>query len=793
MYLRISILSFFVTGPLLAQEPFNPPAPPPRQPASSFPQSVSFTGPSPGILVTGRATIVTAGNFQITGSPFSFTDPASLIQIEPGLLQGDRAGSTFLAGSELVNSSVMRSRNVGALFYSTAFITNSSSGLIEAPTAIRVLNGPAYILNRGRLDGSVLLEDQRNSVQLFTASTITGRLNLGANRNSQLVLSGGGSTKFSEVVQGRTQLAGSLFKTDGGTWDIDRPLTAGRATSVLSGQLLVSSRLTSRNVTVANGATLGGNGRIIGNLINSGTLGTRAGRPGTLGIDGDFTQSASGTFRTRLASISRRDQLVVSGQTSLDGTLKVSLFNGFKPQPGDRFVIITSEDGVTGQFASLEQPDSTDFRIRYRDDRVVLFLAGISGLIQAPVPPPIPTIPDFVESAETPNQFAVARALDRLAINATGDETDVITELRTLPDPELRAAFDEISPTLYTALPTIALTLANAQAAQFNQRFDVIRRGERGFHSPGDPLPEASVADPGKTVVEENAKEVINFDPNPDNPWGAFLTGSGTFAKVNSIADLPDYRFDTGTITLGIDRRFGAVTVGIFSGYSGTRARFDDGSRLDLNSARFGLYGTAQSGGFYINALASGAYHSYRVRRDIDFGDVDRTARSRPEGGEFHALLSGGYDHQIANWTFGAITSLQYTYLGVGAFSEDGADSLDTRIESEDTDSLRSGLGARIAYTCQITPTVALIPEIRAEWQHEFLGYAPVLSASLDGGNGANFDVNGDDQARNTILAGAGVTALLGDHVSASAFYNPDFGGGSVTAHTIAASLEVGF
>lgn len=65
------------------------------------------------------------------------------------------------------------------------------------------------------------------------------------------------------------------------------------------------------------------------------------------------------------------------------------------------------------------------------------------------------------------------------------------------------------------------------------------------------------------------------------------------------------------------------------------------------------------------------------------------------------------------------------------AIHTSGLASVDTRVENQNTNSLRSGLGARIASTCRITPKFALIPEIRAEWQHEFLGYAPVLQATL--------------------------------------------------------------
>ncbi len=813
---RIFLLVALIAPAALAQQPFNPPSPPPRQPATVLSSGVSSVGPGVGPTFVGGGTVVSAAFIDAGIRGYAFTGPSNLIQIRPGLISGGQAGVVFVDPGELDNSSKIRSDNVGVDFRSTAFVFNNPTGIIDAPTAIRVTGGSAYLLNRGTISGSVQLDDFRNSVQLFTGSTISGDLELGASRNSQLVLSGTGLADYSEAVGGETKLAGYLFKTDGGTWVVDRPLTVGRSTAVLTGSLVVNETLRSPTVNVDRGGALSGTGRIIGNLINSGLVGTSSAVPGTFRVAGNFTQTASGTLLTRLASLSSHDRLAVSGRSSLDGTLSLSLLNGFVPQAGDRFVILTSKQGISGEFAAVEQPISSDLQIRYGDRRVVLVRVGPPAPPGAPpspitpitptgpLPPVSPTTPvvptppanaAFAGAADTSNQLSVARALDRLALAPSGDATDVITELRTFSDPGLRAAFDEISPRLYTALPTIAFTLVNAQDALFTDRFAALRSGRRGFQAQGQPIADSQVADRGKAVVDKEVatKQSLNFDPHPDNPWGAFLTGSGTFAKANGIADLPDYRFDTGTITLGIDRRFGPATFGVFSGYSGTRARFDDGSGLDLNSARFGLYGTYEQGGFYLNSLVSGATHSYRVRRDIDFGDVDRTARSRPEGGEFHSLIGGGYDYRVGPWTLGVITSLQYTYLGIGAFAEDGADTLDTRIEDQSANSLRSSLGARVAYTAQISPSVTLTPEVRAEWQHEFLGYAPVLHASLDGGSGPGFDVDGDDQARNTLLAAAGLTATFGDRIAATAFYHPDFGGGSVTAHTIAASLGINF
>src|SRR5262249_29222080 len=60
--------------------------------------------------------------------------------------------------------------------------------------------------------------------------------------------------------------------------------------------------------------------------------------PGALTINGDYSQTATGTLSLRLGGLTAAadyDQLVVDGFATLDGTLDLHLVNGFVPQPGD--------------------------------------------------------------------------------------------------------------------------------------------------------------------------------------------------------------------------------------------------------------------------------------------------------------------------------------------------------------------------------------------------------------------------------------------------------------------------
>ena len=105
---------------------------------------------------------------------------------------------------------------------------------------------------------------------------------------------------------------------------------------------------------VINNAQVGGSGRINASLTNQagGTV-LPGNSVGTLTIDGDFTQDAAATLGIELGGAvpGTFDRLVVGGNSALDGTLHLSLIDGFVPGAGDSFEILSAAS-VTGAFAN---------------------------------------------------------------------------------------------------------------------------------------------------------------------------------------------------------------------------------------------------------------------------------------------------------------------------------------------------------------------------------------------------------------------------------------------------------
>jgi hypothetical protein len=121
----------------------------------------------------------------------------------------------------------------------------------------------------------------------------------------------------------------------------------GRTLNIAAGSTVnINNNLDSgTSGTVSNTGTLGGNGRVNGSLTNSGGTVSPGLDVGIFTVDGNFTQSSTGTLAVDLASETSFDVLNVLGSATLDGTLDISLL-GFEPTESDTFTILTTTGGI---------------------------------------------------------------------------------------------------------------------------------------------------------------------------------------------------------------------------------------------------------------------------------------------------------------------------------------------------------------------------------------------------------------------------------------------------------------
>jgi outer membrane autotransporter protein len=451
-------------------------------------------------------------------------------------------------------------------------------------------------------------------------------------------------------------------------------------------------------------------------------------------------------------------------------------YEGGTITPGARYDFLQA-GSIVGEFDSLIAPEGL---------RVRLLNSGTVGtLLFGP--------DSYVPMAINPNQVSVAKALDTFIVATDGDQQTVSIALDSLTTEQFPAAFDQIMPGFYESLANIAIEQAFAQTQMLNQRISSVRLGAAGFQAIGG-ITQPLVHDKnGKSAADAKDASPIVESATATN-WNAWALGTGMFSRSTDLGRLQNYNNDAGGFLVGADYRWSENFVtGLYGGYDYSYAEYNGGGSTKGNSFSFGTYASYAKDGYYADAVIGGGYTGFQTQRSIEFSTIDRTASADPNSGQFTAGINLGKDFEVGKFTLGPIVGAQYTYAGIGSFTESGVESLDLSLGQQNANSLRSTLGGRIAYTWNLNQKIALIPEVRMFWQHEFLNNARNINASLDGGNGASFDYETTDPYRDSVFAGAGVTAQFGKNLSGSVFYNINFGSQTYQNNMISAGLNFSF
>lgn len=235
----------------------------------------------------------------------------------------------------------------GALTIAGNLIVHPSSSERQVDVNI---NNLGQVDMRGHLGvlGTRSVNNAANAVIAFT--TDQGRFSLGSallNNDGVVVKSGGaGQSTIGLFVHNRGRLesaSGSLF--------LQRRLTQTAGETYLNNADMVSTGAYTAPALI-QGGRLHGQGTFTADIEVAGCVAPpcmariEPGNPiGSMNIVGDLTLYDSAVFNVELAGltpITEHDQLIVSGHATVGGTLLIELANGFVPQVGDSFVILTA-------------------------------------------------------------------------------------------------------------------------------------------------------------------------------------------------------------------------------------------------------------------------------------------------------------------------------------------------------------------------------------------------------------------------------------------------------------------
>lgn len=624
-----------------------------------------------------------------------------------------------------------------------------------------VANSLTFLGNYTLVSGHIALDPAYDNRALtLTSGNITVGSKFTATINNPLAATNGTITKLGDgtlVLQ--QQVQGNLLVQQG----------------TLRGSFSVIGNLTNR-------AMLSGNFSVRGNLINHGAL-SPGNSPGTISVQGNFQQSRTGTLSIELASPGSYDRLQIGGKAALDGRLDVSFLDGFHPKKGDKFAILTTGGGVSGEFSATNLPslDLLTLRVFYGDNDV--FLKAVVKSFS--------TLPGLTE-----NQQAVAHSVDGVINDRR--ESKLLNYLYDRSLHQLPGDFDRLAPEELTSIFNIGTAYAAVQTQNLQRRTEDIRNGSSGFNAANLAINGAGPSYSGGFGIahgvagpnggdDSGSKEAKTVAPE-ENRWGVFLSGTGEWINVGDDHNSRGFDLSSGGFTLGVDYKVCPnFAIGLAAGYTGSTADLVDRGRVWVNGGKLGLYATAFAGGWYADAAVFGGYNSFDSRRAALQGE----ARGDSEGGEVNVLFGTGYDFKVGGLTFGPTASFNYTYVGLNGFTEQGSLApLD--IHSGQSESIRTALGAKVSYDWKVGGIV-IKPEVRVAWQHEYGDSTYDLGASFANGAADSFVVQGPRLGRDSLLVGAGFAIQCSERCSTYFYYDGELGRTNYQSNAVTGGIRLAF
>ncbi|MEO6787077.1 MAG: autotransporter domain-containing protein, partial [Chthoniobacteraceae bacterium] len=529
-------------------------------------------------------------------------------------------------------------------------------------------------------------------------------------------------------------------------------------------QTLTGNNTYTGGTTVAQGTLAAGSAKAFGSgdlTMTGGTLRTTG--PLAVDIGAGNILFTGGTYQANVGGLLpavQHDQLLTTGMANISGgTLALVQLNNYHLMAGDKVVLLSAAGGVSGGSANGTAVPASH-------------VTGLSAFSNTPLLVPavnLYTTSVILEAMQgsftgfsglTPNQFAVAQALDSL-IGQTGGKTGVFKELDFLDNQSqanVLKSLDMISPEELTSIFQLAKSLANVQTANIQRRLDEIR----ALLDQIVQVNSVNVSIGGSRSVSRS-KEIA-----PDERWGMWFTGSGEFTHVGSTTNAAGFNLDSGGVTAGVDYRFtDKFAAGISLGYMNTTASLANNGKVDVDGGRVGAYATYFDRGFHVDASVSGGPNSYSTRRTTPNNTV---ATASPGGTEVNLLLATGYDWKVGSLTIGPTASFQYSNVQLDGFTETGTFA-PLSVIRKNADSMRTALGMKATYDLKVGRAI-LRPEVRASWQHEFGDTSYSLTSTFATLGGSAFTVAGPETGRDSLLVGAGFSILLNDRLSIYAYYD---------------------
>lgn len=648
-------------------------------------------GQSKGILIddgaNGTAIAAQRGTATAVGGVATITNGGSIIGADStaiGLVGNFADSLTNLAG--------------GVIRGGTQSVRVDQLNSTTAAAAVQMGAGNDTLSNAGSIVGlnglAVDMGTGDDGLTVVTGGTFGGLVDGGAGTDT-LTLSGSGAGSF-----GNSQNFETLAVT-GGTWTVSsNDFSAGG--SVASGAGLINSGSIGGLLTLANGASYGGTGRL-----------------------GSLQLASGSTFNYDLNASGAPVQL--SGSANLAGaTLHLNANgSGYAQQSS----VLTATGGVTGQFGSV----TNNFAfltptLTYSANSVELTLTRNDTA--------------FAALASSDNARTLANNL------AAQSNSSLYNALLTTDKATASQALEQLSGSSNASMA--AATLAGSSQVSTVMQGAMSQLG--GF---GGSLQASILRDDGPQLVAVGVPNEARGLHDPKAAGRLWVQALGSHGTVEGAHGGSDVDQNTGGTLFGADWAMSADwRLGVVGGYSRSDIDAGQGASGDVDSYHVGVYALTQLDQLALRLGAAYSRHDGENKRRVSFAGVDDKLRGDYNADSQQAFAELAYPYASGRLLAEPFASLGYQRYSRDAYSEKGGDSA-LRVQSQEQDNLSSTVGIRIARLDQFANGMSFTPRMSVGWRHTYGDVdSETRQAFLSGGSA--FSAQGTAQDRNSMLLEAG-------------------------------------
>jgi autotransporter-associated beta strand protein len=421
----------------------------------------------------------------------------------------------------------------------------------------------------------------------------------------------------------------------------------------------------------------------------------------------------------------------------------------------------------------------------------------------------------FLPDAQTPNEKAIATYIDQNVTpfnNVPPAMQTALANLSLLTPAQIGQVLNGLTPQAYAGLADEAFqnsTFLNQEV--FEQTQNAFQSD--GFNTSGltmldtkDQNPFAISMESQMKSAQQQAANSINYlDDNSamtsdsgyahGSGFNGFVLGTVTFDHQANNGTYSQHD-TTGGVLAGVDYRLNRNwVVGALFNWNYTGGTVDNiNGGQQVSSYTPGLFAGYRKHNFYVDALATYTYNTYRINRNIPIPGSASVATGEPRANQYDAGILAGYNVIAAHGLkVGPAAGIGFTQMNISGFNETGS-PFDMSVSKQHADSLRTLLGAQGQYTMKMQNLPLPISlNFDAFWQHECLNSARGITSSFSQVSGGQFMYGTPGPSRDSALLGFGASGYLAQGVSLFVNYQTQIGGQGQFAQTVMAGVAVSF